>query len=94
MLEGTVTGSERYKESRIGSRVGRHGPLSTAAAVFSGGCGSGGETRRNYAQSRYTLLLAAERRARALLCVTYDCFKRAMIRSMIMIKMHCEASFV
>ena len=39
MLEGTVTGRKRYRE--MGSRVGRRGPLPTAATLFSREVGSG-----------------------------------------------------
>ena len=42
MLEGTVTGRKRYRE--MGSRVGRRGPLPTAAMLFSREVGSGEET--------------------------------------------------
>ena len=42
MLEGIVTGRKRYRE--MGSRVGRRGPLPTAATLFSSEVGSGEET--------------------------------------------------
>ena len=41
-VEGTVTGRKRYRE--MGSRVGRCGPLPTAATLFSSEVGSRGET--------------------------------------------------